>query len=379
MYFKLNPECYLIVGEKKSIIIDLLTLTIYSLDSLETKELISAENSNSINENSELFKTLQKNCLGTFYSNNTFIDKMRLGPFMDIENPIEFNLKNAFLEINNQCDRDCFYCGFKGVKRTLGCMGCNKWEINNDFLSLKQWKSIIDQLINLSCLNIIITGGDLTLNWDTTLEILEYANGKFNDIHIIINQKSLSEKIIDDIQGLANLIIQTDNPDDISNTTFTYLLILPSGDRQYYDKYKDYKNVIFDFIVYNKDDLENLPVMSKDSIIPIDIYQFFNNLEYHPCMGNIVTITNNGNVLVCPTIRDIKFGNVKEKGLYEIFREKKEEINKLWKLNLDNIGKCRGCEFRYVCTDCRSLEKSLNGNLETKLLCNYDPKEGKWS
>jgi radical SAM protein with 4Fe4S-binding SPASM domain len=379
MYFRLNPECYLINGEKNGIILDLLTLTIYSLDSSETKELSNAENNNSVNENSELYITLHKNCLGTFYSNNIFIDKIRLGPLMNIENPVEFNLKNAFLEINNICNRNCFYCGYNGIKRTLGCMGCNKWDDCDDVLSLKKWKSLIDELVNLHCNNIVITGGDLTLEWKKSLEIIKYANGKFDNIQITINQKSLSKKIIQDINGLANLIIQTDNPNDITSKDFIYLLIIQSQNRQYYDKFEGYKNVIFDFIVDGMDDLIDLPIMSKDWIFPVDVYQFFYNLNYHPCMGNIVTITNDGNVLVCPTMRDIKFGNVKEKGLYKILREKKEEINKLWKLNLDHIDKCVGCEFRYVCLDCRSIEKSLNGDLTSKKLCNYNPKKGIWS
>jgi MoaA/NifB/PqqE/SkfB family radical SAM enzyme len=70
---------------------------------------------------------------------------------------------------------------------------------------------------------------------------------------------------------------------------------------------------------------------------------------------------------------------VSNKELYAVLKSEWERIDNFWELNLDKIEKCCSCEFRYSCADCRSLEESLTGKLDGKMLCNYDPSEGKWS
>lgn len=377
MYFKLNPECYLINGEKNGAILDLINLKIYALNYNESTELTYAEKSSITQNNSEFLLKLKENNLGNFYANSVYIDKIRVGPLRE-QDDNKLKLNKTFLEINNNCNRNCLYCSHSGYKRTLGCLGCNKWDDNGDPLTLDKWKSIIDELVDLQCNDIFITGGDLTLQWEKTLEILTHAKGKFNNIQININQKSISENIINDIKGLANIIIQTDDPNDLKSNDFTYLLILQAHNRHLFNKLKDYKNVLIDFVISDEDDLSDLPIMTKDKIFPVEVNQFFNNLEYHPCIGNVVTISNNGDVLICPTMRDKKFGNITNTPLYKIFNTKMEKINKLWKLNLDKIDICKGCEFRYTCTDCRSLEKNLTGQLNGKILCNYNPQKGRW-
>lgn len=378
IYFKLNPECYLIRGKKNGVILDLISLKVYILDHEETTILTSAEKNNIVPENSEFLINLKELCLGNFYSNRTYIDKLRVGSLSNVDNPNPLNLNRAFLEINNTCNKNCSYCSYYGIKRTLGCMGCNKWNDSDVPVTLERWKSLIDELIDLECNDIIIMGGDLTLEWEKTLEILEYANGKFNSTQITIHQQNLSENIINDINGMANLIIQTEDPNDIKPGDFVYLLVLEPENRHYFNKIKDYENVLIDFVIDNKENLVDLPIMLKDRVFPVDVYQFFHNLECHPCIGNIITISNSGDVFTCPTIRDYKFGNIKNKKLYMVFNKKMDEINELWKLNLDKVKKCTDCEFRYICIDCRSLEKSLTGKLKEKILCNYNPEEDEW-
>lgn len=77
-------------------------------------------------------------------------------------------------------------------------------------------------------------------------------------------------------------------------------------------------------------------------------------------------------------MRNHSFGNVKTEELYSIFERRMGDIDKFWKLNLDKIEKCSGCEFRYVCADCRALEEELTGKIDGKMLCSYDPVKGTW-
>lgn len=73
-------------------------------------------------------------------------------------------------------------------------------------------------------------------------------------------------------------------------------------------------------------------------------------------------------------MRDHVYGNIRNRELHTIFEEKWDDIDKIWKLNLDKIDKCTYCEFRYACNDCRALEEQLTGKLNGKITCGYDPK-----
>ena len=68
-----------------------------------------------------------------------------------------------------------------------------------DALSIERWKNVIDGLRDLHCRDIFITGGDLTLAWDNTLEILDYASRKFSNIYTILHQQSISSEKLDDL------------------------------------------------------------------------------------------------------------------------------------------------------------------------------------
>lgn len=77
-------------------------------------------------------------------------------------------------------------------------------------------------------------------------------------------------------------------------------------------------------------------------------------------------------------MRHHKWGNIRSKAIYTIFKEKMDKIDIFWRLNLDEIERCAKCEFRYACTDCRSIEESLTGKLDGKSLCGYNPTNGAW-
>ncbi|MBM4240786.1 MAG: SPASM domain-containing protein [Euryarchaeota archaeon] len=383
MYFRLNPECYFVRGEKCGAIFDLITMKIYALTPQETKILTSCEKNNQVLEGLNFLNELKKLCLGNFYKHKTYIQKLRIGAINEeSEVIVPLGFYRAFLEINNSCNRDCWFCGFYGIKRSLGCMGCNKWNENDESLTLERWKELIVELKDLDCQSIWINGGDLTLEWDKTMDILDYADGKFINIIITIHQQSLSEEIVKDLEKKANLVIQTEFENipefnRIYSEDFNYLVVVKP------ENWKDSNeiasgNIIKDFVIEEKKDLENLPTRVKQNFLPVTLDEFLNNVEYHPCLGHSLSIGYNGNVSPCPIMRHYKFGNVKDKGLYTIFKESMVDMGRFWKLNLDEIKKCTSCEFRYACTDCRALEESLTGGLTDKMLCNYNPQEGTW-
>lgn len=378
MYFRLNPECYFIKGKKCGAIFDLIDGKIYALDKQETKLVTSCENNIPIQRYEKFLVELKKLCLGNFYPNSVYIQKLRVGsPIREVESE-SLTLNRAFLEINNSCNRNCWFCGYYGIKRSFGCMGCNKWKENGKLLNLERWKSVIDELNDLECRDIFITGGDLTLAWNRTMDILDYANGKFTNIYITFHQQSLSLEIMNSLAKKANVIVQTDELSNIKSKNVTTLLIVrPENLADINNMCAE--NIITDFIIDSEDSLSNdMPIMSKKKISPIGMYKFLNNLEYHPCLGHTLTVCYNGNIIPCPMMRKHSFGNVRSKDLCTIIKEKWDYINKFWTLNLDGIKKCKNCEFRYVCNDCRALEENLTGDLVGKMMCNYNPNEGVW-
>ncbi len=380
MYFRLNPECYFIRGVKRGAIYDLIDGKIYSLNQQETELMTACEKNNPIYRDKEFLNELKQLRLGNFYPNKTYVQKLRAGSRVNegdsLRAPNPPELQRTFLEINNSCNRDCWFCGHYGIKRSLGCMGCNKWKEGDNVLDVEKLKNIIDELKNLDCKDIFITGGDLTLAWDRTKDILDYANGKFSNIYITLHQQSLSPEIRNDLLHKAKIIVQTES-NYIQSEDLTTLMVLKPEDWASTGNIKG-KDLMNDFAIPDRNSLSDLPMLSRKKILPVNMFGFLNNVEYHPCLGHTLTICYNGNVTLCPMMRSHSFGNVSNMDLYTIFEKNWKKINKFWRLNLDEIEKCTSCEFRYTCTDCRALEESLTGKLEGKMLCNYNPKEGEW-
>ena len=379
VYFRLNPECYFIRGIKCGAIFDLIETKIYSLNQQETKIVTSCEKNYPVMPDNEKFLDgLKQLRLGNFYRNRTYIQKLRLGSpskESEMDPPL---LYRAFLEINNSCNRNCWFCGFYGIKRSLGCMGCNKWQNNGRSLSMERWKKVIDELKYLDCRDIFITGGDLTLVWDSVKEILNYTESKFSNIYIILHQQSLSSDKIIDLADKANIIVQIEEFKNIELYNSAILSIVKP------ENWRDIcgiesKNIMNDFIIEDGNSFSStMPIISKRKISAASMFNFLNNIEYHPCLGHTLTICNNGDVIPCPMMRGHIFGNIRNRALYTVFERSWDKISKFWKLNLDKIEKCTACEFRYTCADCRALEESLTGKLEGKMLCSYNPNEGVW-
>jgi radical SAM protein with 4Fe4S-binding SPASM domain len=382
MYFRLNPECYLIRGERCGAIFDLIDTKIYALNQQETKLVTACEKNDPISGDEKLLNELKQLCLGNFYPNKIYVQKLRVGsrenkynPLNPIEPP---DLHRAFLEINNSCNRDCWFCGYHGIKRSLGCMGCNKWKENGSALSIEKWKIVIDGLRDLRCRDIFITGGDLTLAWDNTLEILDYASRKFSNIYTILHQQSISSEKLDNLDNMSKVIVQTDDLNGAQYENLLMLLVVEPGRGGDTNSLKR-KNIMKDYIIGNRKFLSNNRVLtSKNKIMPVNMYKFLDNIEYHPCLGHTLAICHNGNVTPCPLMRRHKFGNVRNSEIYTVFEKEWRSIYEFWGLNLDKIDRCTGCEFRYACTDCRALEENLTGKLDGKRLCSYNPKEGEW-
>ncbi len=382
MYFRLNPECYFIRGIQCGAIFDLIDMRIYTLNQQETNIVTSCEKNEPISSDETFLNELKKLRLGNFYPQKIYVQKLRMGQGIKKSKYAAMHemqeLHRVFLEINNLCNRDCWFCGYYGVKRSLGCIGCNKWRGNTQSLDLERCRKIIDEISDLDCRDLHITGGDLTLAWDKAMDVLDYAQRKFRNIFMTLHQHSISPDILNDLSGKAQIIVQTDNLSNIQpKESVTLLVVEPEDSEKALDT--EGRNIIKSLAIKDYNTLfKDLPMLSKSKISPLSISKFLSNIEYHPCLGHTLSICYDGNVTPCPMMRNYSFGNVNDVELSVVLEKKWDNVDKFWKLNLDEIDKCTGCEFRYVCFDCRALEESLTGTLNGKILCNYNPREGKW-
>ena len=57
----------------------------------------------------------------------------------------------------------------------------------------------------------------------------------------------------------------------------------------------------------------------------------------------------------------------------------KDLHTKFWRHSKEDVQRCRGCENRYACMDCASLEEYIDQDEKyLSVLCNYNPEEGIW-
>jgi len=102
-------------------------------------------------------------------------------------------------------------------------------------------------------------------------------------------------------------------------------------------------------------------------------YQF--NKICNTCWGHKIAITKDGKLRPCI------FSNIIIADIEEIDKiETIEKIKSYWFITKDRVERCKECEFRYVCFDCREIaQRKNNGNLfASNPHCNYNPFTGQW-
>ena len=125
------------------------------------------------------------------------------------------------------------------------------------------------------------------------------------------------------------------------------------------------------------DNLQSLIYTRKADLSPIDLNNYFLNKHWNSCWRFHVAILNNGDLIPCIRARDMIIGNIKKTSLYDLLID--EKIKPFWELSKDKIEKCKDCEFRYACDDCRVSAKSLGGAINSKdFFCPYNPYTSQW-
>jgi SPASM domain peptide maturase of grasp-with-spasm system len=105
-------------------------------------------------------------------------------------------------------------------------------------------------------------------------------------------------------------------------------------------------------------------------------FAFFNEGTYrNTCLNGKIAIDQNGNVRNCLTSLK-QYGNIKSHQLPSLLND---DFTRLWKLTKTDITKCKACEFRMMCPDCRVIAENSEDVYSPPLNCKYDPFTATWA
>lgn len=102
----------------------------------------------------------------------------------------------------------------------------------------------------------------------------------------------------------------------------------------------------------------------------------FTEAQHHnTCLNRKISIDSEGNIKNCPSMPQ-SFGNIRDTTLEQALAH--PDFKKYWNVKKDDITKCKDCEFRYICTDCRAYIDDPDDMYSAPLKCGYDPYTGVW-
>lgn len=405
MFFRLNPEARFISGAKNGVIYDFLDNRIYDLSPDEKCVVERTEKSKEIEMVSKelgipkasvikILEPWKEKDLGEFYEKKVFIEPLRLKSPFSKRAFYDFfpQLTNFFIELNNNCQYNCDFCGSK--KRVFGCIGCNVWD-HKDALDTDSVKDVLDQVRKLGVGQIFLSGGNVFNDFNVLSVALKYCEpldvpvfltchehyinsdavnflNRYKDLTIFLNcnfpVSSRVLKIADSIQCNLTVVPVVDvtdmNKEEVIETI-----------QHEYEKVRKRVNWQIDYCSSDfKKDYSKIPLFGKERVENATLQFFERCQEYHPCLGGIVSVSSDGNVYVCRIMREKSLGNVLNTNLSEIIRTRKEEIGKFWNVTRDKITPCGDCEYRYSCMECRAIEEEVYQTT----LCHYNPHAGEW-
>jgi len=106
-----------------------------------------------------------------------------------------------------------------------------------------------------------------------------------------------------------------------------------------------------------------------------NIESFTESQHHNTCLNRKISIDVNGEIKNCPSMNK-SYGNIKDTQLIDVVNN--PEFRKVWDIKKDEITKCKDCEFRHICTDCRAYLDDPKDQYSAPLKCGYDPYTCQW-
>lgn len=408
MYYYLKENCFLIEGACRGAIYNLDSGKVFSINRGAIELLKACENTEFtklIDVDAEdsrpsltFLDTLTTKGLGAFYTSVQATPKPAIPEYQP-------SLEYVWLEITSKCNNRCLHCySASSPEVTAGCVPHSRWLnlisearaegahtlqlIGGEPLLYPKWRELVIKareekydLIEIFTNATLIDDDCIKFfkEYDVSLATTLYAdNAAIHDkvtLHKGSFEKTLNaiNKIIDNNLPLriASIIMKA-NENEAENIMklCTKLgvevtppdIVRPTG---------------------RGDDKELLPTAyTKQPIKPpffTDIESFAKNRHYHSCLAGRLAITADGDVIPCIFARNQICGNIIDMPLHSVLTN--QALKTCWQTTKDCIIKCRSCEYRYACPDCRPLSQNSDSQKNwyaSPVDCSYNPFIGKW-
>lgn len=391
MFYSLNDNVYIVDGASKSCIYDLNTLKLYHINknlSIFINNILGKEcNSISLNaEENSMVQQLLDNQLLKISEKYQYKDIMELAKK-------EHSINFAWLEICTFCNLKCRHC-------------YNEADIyRKDYMSINDFKSICDELIELGITKIQLIGGEPFCHKDLK-NMLEYVSGKFEYIEVFTNGTLITNDWFDFLSqnnirvALSVYSYISNNHDYVTQVKGSHEKTIHTISKlnEYNIKYRiattHMKNVEIGekntdlFNINLKKDVIRMAGRGNISLLdekllrrklitpdtfsaPLNKERIINSLNGHNCFSNKIYISAHLDVYPCVMERRISHGNLKNNSISNTLD------NNILFYNKSNIEECCDCEFRYTCHDCRP--DTISNKFNSKpYICTYDVYNGNW-
>ncbi len=268
------------------------------------------------------------------------------------------------------------------IDHELGFM-CTKSELNRFPAIDNKWdypSCITNVLIDIKCLEHIKNINNL---FASQLQQLACSNIEFR-FFCNISLEEVS-KIIKVFEGSSVKTIEIILPWEFENQNINYIeflnkhrkilkLSVTNSPKSKLIKVAKDSDIFLIFTEYTIIDEKNCGIIQANRFL-LNIPHYTESLAHNTCLNRKIAIDAEGNIKNCPSMKE-SFGNIKDTTLEEAIN--KPGFKKYWNIKKDDITKCKDCEFRHVCTDCRAYIDNPDDIYSAPLKCGYDPYTCEW-
>lgn len=406
MYFRLHNHCKLVAGAKRGAIYDLEKGKVVSVNEGAIK-LLTACSKNELQDiidmsaadqpSIKFLQQLTEKGLGSIY----FIEPEAKEDIPMAEAKLEF----LWLELTASCNNTCLHCYAQSGPSE-----------HKDHVAKERWLNLISEARSLGADAVQLIGGEPLMYPGWRDLIIRARQEGYEYIEIFTNATLITN---DDIAFFKTNNVRIATTIYADNAAVHDKVTLQPGS---FDKtLTNIKKLLAHGIVLriasiimkaNEDQAENIMKLcaqlgvevnppdvvrptgrgddqailpEKYTKLPIkppfytDMEAFFKAQQYHSCLAGKIAITASGEVIPCIFARNHSFGSIIQSTLAEIIAG--EKLNKCWHTTKDEVERCKDCEYRYACSDCRPLAEGSDPEkrwLACSQGCSYNPYKGLW-
>jgi radical SAM protein with 4Fe4S-binding SPASM domain len=410
LYYRLHDYCKLIQGAARGAIYNFRTGQVFSINHGAVQLLLACNNS-----------TLEKILDINFPDNKPWVDFLDRLTAMDIgayylnnvpepHNTASFEEATAklnflWLEITSNCNNKCLHC-----YATSG--PC----VNNDQVPHERWLSLISEARRAGAAALQLIGGEPLMYPKWRELVLKACEAGYDYIEIFTNATLIDDSAVDFFKqhgiNIATTIYANNaethdkvtlHPGSFDKTMTAVKKLLAAKVslriasiimKPNEHEARNIMQLLTELGVEptppdvvrptgRGNDKDLLPSFYFKPPVTPPFYteqnEFMMARQFNSCLAGKIAVTANGEVIPCIFARDQVCGNILTTSLADIVNGR--PLRQYWRTTKDQVDKCKDCEYRYACADCRPLAQGTDSGkrwLACTANCAYNPYKGKW-